>query len=161
MKLAGLPSWSAGGLKSMKSIDKPAAITPMETLQETKGSSMQGGGGRGVDGVDGGAGDGGGKTSHTSPASSPSEFGDGVVDSALGFSMQNPMNRGKRGVVDRSKVSPGGVTDRGGGSRGSTEVVGVVGAGEKTANRGETTGDVEMISRNEDSRIVVVSTVGG
>jgi hypothetical protein len=76
--------------------------------------------------------------------------------------MQNPMNRGKRGVVDRSKVSPGGVTDRGGGSRGSTEVVGVVGAGEKTANRGETTGpDVEMISRNEDSRIVVVSTVGG
>ena len=144
----------------MKSIDKPAAITPMETLQETKGSSMQGGGGRGVDGIDGGAGDGGGKTSRTSPASSPTEFGDGVVDSAPDFSMQNPMKRGKRGVVDQRNVSPLGVADRAG-SLGSTEAGGVVGAKEKTADRGETTGDVELMVRNEDSRIVAVSIEDG
>ena len=140
---------STRAFKSMSS-DKPASIAPMEMLQETKGSSTQGGGGGGVDGVDGGAGDGVDKTSRTSPASSPTEFGDGVVDSALGFSMQNPMK-------DRRRVSPLGVADRAG-SLGSTEAGGVVGAGEKATDRGETAGDVEMMARNEDSRIVVVST---
>ena len=147
---------STRAFKSMSS-DKPASIAPMEMLQETKGSSTQGGGGGGVDGVDGGAGDGVDKTSRTSPASSPTEFGDGVVDSALGFSMQNPMKRGKQGVVDRRTVSSLGVADRTG-SLGSTEAGGVVGAGEKATDRGETAGDVEMMARNEDSRIVVVST---
>ena len=140
---------STRAFKSMSS-DKPASIAPMEMLQETKGSSTQGGGGGGVDGVDGGAGDGVDKTSRTSPASSPTEFGDGIVDSALGFSMQNPMK-------DRRTVSSLGVADRTG-SLGSTEAGGVVGAGEKATDRGETAGDVEMMARNEDSRIVVVST---
>ena len=140
---------STRAFKSMSS-DKPASIAPMEMLQETKGSSTQGGGGGGVDGVDGGAGDGVDKTSRTSPASSPTEFGDGVADSALGFSMQNPMK-------DRRRVSPLGVADHAG-SLGSTEAGGVVGAGEKATDRGETAGDVEMMARNEDSRIVVVST---
>ena len=140
---------STRAFKSMSS-DKPASIAPMEMLQETKGSSTQGGGGGGVDGVDGGAGESVDKTSRTSPASSPTEFGDGVVDSALGFSMQNPMK-------DRRKVSSLGVADRAG-SLGSTEAGGVVGAGEKATDRGETAGDVEMMARNEDSRIVVVST---